>query len=365
MNVNNYLSNINKYNIGRYIRPCPAPRRNAILNWYTTDKKMGNTVEKTKQKMSSFAIKSKNGVIVVFKSLTFIWHHKKLLFFPLLTATLIIGSVGVYDAVYYQLYNKHITSFFPEENKADQDSPSSSKSRREYPPEFLLFSAIITFVSIFFFAFSNVALSYSASQAFTQAPVKIGKSLMHSIKKLPTLLLWALSAFFIHMLVNIFKGENENGRSSFLGRLIGTAIEFAWFIATFLVIPVFAHETIGTFSGIKRSAFLMKKTFGENLVGTLILQGLNAVLLLVWLFISCGIAYATVHMQNSFGIPLFLTVGAPLIGLLLIVVGILCTAISAATTVFKTAVYHYAIGNPVGPFHTRELQASFTTASKK
>lgn len=324
----------------------------------------------------SFFDKLKKGFVVALKSLKFIWQHKKLLFFPLLTASLIVASIGVYEVAYFRLYQQHITSFFPEgrkskkRNRIQEEQPKSEqlqqeRSKNKYSLEFLLFVYVITFACIFFFAFSNVALSYASSQAFVGAPIKLGASLIHSVKQFPTLLVWSFAALIIHILVNIFKGKNNNESSSFLGRLVGEAIEFAWYIATFLVIPVMAHENIGAFKSIKRSAHLMKKTFGENLAAALLLPQLLGIVLFVWALLAFGILQGVIYIGKMTEMRVTFAIILPLIGFFVVVAGIICAIVSAATTVFKTAAYHYAIGNPVGPFSEKEVQSSFVTEVKK
>ena len=44
-------------------------------------------------------------------------------------------------------------------------------------------------------------------------------------------------------------------------------IGFAWSVATFLVVPVLVVEKVGPLDAIKRSASLLRKTWGEQLVG--------------------------------------------------------------------------------------------------
>lgn len=313
-----------------------------------------------------FVDKFKKGLVVALKSLKFVWLQKKLLFFPLLTVSLIMGTLGIYEVVYYQLYNKHISSFFPESKQAKkQPALNSEDQKKEDTMEFILFALIITFASIFFFAFSNVALSYATSQAFLAAPIKIGSSLVHSIKRFPTLLIWTVSAFIIHIVVSIFKGKDENKQPSFLSRFLGEAIELAWYMATFLVIPILAHENIGALKSIKKSAQLMKKTFGENLAGSLFLPHLSVLILLICAVLSCGVVLIVKHFEKIGETKLLFSVVLPSVGLLVIIAGILCTIVSAANTVFKTAAYHYAIGNPVGPFDGAEIKESFVPEKKK
>lgn len=328
-------------------------------------------------KKPSFFDRFKEGFAIALKSLKFIWHHKKLILFPFLTASLIVSTIGIYEIVYYQLYHQHITSFFPEsrrskkrrmlqENQTKIDQQSSQKSsKNEGTLQFLLFVCVITFASIFFFAFFHVALSYATSQAFLGTPIGLSASLFHSIKKLPTLLAWAFLASIIHLIVSLFKGKDENGRNSFLSRLVGEAIEFAWYIATFLAIPVMAHEDCGVFKSIKQSAHLMKKTFGENLAVALFFPYIHTLIIGV----SAVLALCVIFIIKLLEVPgesvLLASVVLPVHGFLVLIASILCAIVSAATTVFKTAVYHYAAGNPVGPFNVEDVRSSFVTEAKK
>src|SRR5215212_10751368 len=51
------------------------------------------------------------------------------------------------------------------------------------------------------------------------------------------------------------------------GRIVISLIGFAWNIATYLVVPVLAAEDIGPIDAVKRSTQLLKRTWGEQLVG--------------------------------------------------------------------------------------------------
>src|SRR3569623_330584 len=42
----------------------------------------------------------------------------------------------------------------------------------------------------------------------------------------------------------------------------------AWTVATFLVVPVLASQAVGPVDAVKRSVELLKRTWGENLIGT-------------------------------------------------------------------------------------------------
>jgi hypothetical protein len=57
------------------------------------------------------------------------------------------------------------------------------------------------------------------------------------------------------------------GRSNILGQIVANVIGFAWNVATYLVVPVLVVEKLGPIDAIKRSASLLKQTWGEQLVG--------------------------------------------------------------------------------------------------
>src|SRR6476659_201624 len=63
-------------------------------------------------------------------------------------------------------------------------------------------------------------------------------------------------------------------RVGIIGRIVISLIGFAWAIATYLVVPVLAAEDIGPVDAVKRSAELLKRTWGEQLVGN---AGMGAV----------------------------------------------------------------------------------------
>ena len=56
-------------------------------------------------------------------------------------------------------------------------------------------------------------------------------------------------------------------RAGFLGRLVAGFLGVAWTLASFLVVPVLVSRDIGPVDAVKESAALLRKTWGENLIG--------------------------------------------------------------------------------------------------
>ena len=56
-------------------------------------------------------------------------------------------------------------------------------------------------------------------------------------------------------------------RAGFLGRIAVGFVGVAWTVATFLVVPLLVARDIGPIDAVKESAVLLKRTWGENLIG--------------------------------------------------------------------------------------------------
>ncbi len=129
-----------------------------------------------------------------------------------------------------------------------------------------------------------------------------------------------------------------------LGRLVISLIGFAWNIATFLVVPVLVTEDIGPIEAIKRSAALLKRTWGEQIIGNF---GLGAVfglavvaLLVIWVPLIL-VAAITLHSV------LLAVALAVVLALLLVLLGLLQTTLNG---IYTAAVYRYAMDGEVGGF---------------
>ncbi len=127
-------------------------------------------------------------------------------------------------------------------------------------------------------------------------------------------------------------------RSKGLGRALISLIGLAWNIATFLVVPILAVENVGPFEAIKRSVVLLKKTWGEQIVGNLGLGAFFGLItfLTILIFVGAGV-----------GLSIWLKTALPgiLIGiaLVLVLVGIGLVQ-STLNGIYTAAVYQYATG---------------------
>lgn len=142
-------------------------------------------------------------------------------------------------------------------------------------------------------------------------------------------------------------------RSKGLGRLVVSLVGVAWNLTTFLVVPVLVVEGLGPLEAVRRSAELLKRTWGEQIAGNLSINaifGLAAVALTV--LVMAPAAYLAIELH-----ALFVVAG---IGLLVPVVLVLALLSSTMNGIYSAALYRYATTGDAGQFFSPSLvQAAF------
>lgn len=142
-------------------------------------------------------------------------------------------------------------------------------------------------------------------------------------------------------------------RLGIVGRIIEGVVGVAWTAATFLVVPVLVVEDVGPVEAIRRSASLLRRSWGENLIGN---GGISfAMSCACGAFGLVGIGGGTIAMQAG---------NEPLSVLLYAVafVGILATLLvgSALTAIYTASLYCYAaFGEPPRGFDQNLIRGAF------
>jgi hypothetical protein len=157
----------------------------------------------------------------------------------------------------------------------------------------------------------------------------------------------AAYAFISATVGMFFRWLSEKG---LLGRIVAGLIGVTWNIATYLVVPVLVVEDVGPVDAIKRSAALLRQSWGEQIAG-------HAGISLVFGFITVGIMLAAVPVL--IGIialkSVVLIVGAVLaLIVILLGMGLLSSALNG---IYTAAVYRYATNGDPGEFFDKDLVA--------
>jgi hypothetical protein len=164
--------------------------------------------------------------------------------------------------------------------------------------------------------------------------------LQFSMSRIGAIFSWSLFAATIGFALRILQ---ENLGS--LGKIITGLLGIVWSIATFFVVPIIAYEKLNPLQAFKRSTQLMKEKWGESL-GSTFSFGLLRFLAFI---IIC--------------LPLFFVglILNPILGIVLAALGafFVMAVLSAAQTIFVSAVYHNMNGDPVNNFNEKFAENLF------
>ena len=144
----------------------------------------------------------------------------------------------------------------------------------------------------------------------------------------------------IGTLFRVLRSQTDN----FIVQMIYSLIEGVWEFMTFFVIPVMVSENEGPISSIKRSASIIRETWGRQITATF---GFFIVYLL-------AIVAAAIP-----AILLFLI--APAVGIIvgILLVGFALAIVQTLEGIFKAALYDFAVGTQPEGFDLRTLQTAY------
>lgn len=196
--------------------------------------------------------------------------------------------------------------------------------------------------------FFNTALVEVAMDRLDGREATTGDGLRRAWVRFPIILAYSAIAATIGTVLRLIAE-----RVGFIGKIVVGMIGFVWAVATALVVPVLAAEDVGPIEAIQRSVELIKKSWGEDLIGN----------------VGIGLAFGVVMAVVAFcGGMLFLaalsvhsTAFAVLV-LVILVVTLCTTALAQATLsgLYSAALYRYAAGETkTGDIDPALLQSAF------
>jgi hypothetical protein len=191
--------------------------------------------------------------------------------------------------------------------------------------------------------FANSALVGAAMIRLRGGDPTVGDGFRIAIQHIVSILAYALISATVGM---VLRWISERGKT--LGQIVSSILGLAWNLATYLVVPVLVVEGVGPLEAIKRSANLLKKTWGEQIVGNL---GMGAVFgLLAFVMFLVGIPLIVTAASTGSGILIALTVLAFVMALVLL--GLVNSTLNG---IYIAAVYRYAAEGEAGGFFSEEM----------
>ena len=212
---------------------------------------------------------------------------------------------------------------------------------------FAWFAGIYLF-SMFSATFFNVAFYNEIIHALNGDKVSITRGLKAAMSKIKLILLWSLFAGIVGIIIK--KLEEKLG---IFGIWITRLIGISWSVASIFVIPSIIREkkSSSPFKLLKTSALLLKKTWGESVIGYLGIGSVFILFFLILLGIYLGLFFIALAIS---GPGSGLTVFSLVISFILFLISIpICSIIaSMAHHIYRCALYMYASEGVVpGPYN--------------
>ena len=222
---------------------------------------------------------------------------------------------------------------------------SALEGEREDPGALLGIVGIITAMALSIITvFFNGALVAGAHERLSGGDPTVRSAVGRAFSRLPGLLPWAILTGTVGLILQAVRE-----RAGWLGRFVVNMVGMAWKTATFLVVPAIVIDDHGAISGLKASAALLKRTWGENIAARVGFGLLG--------FVAIIPAVLVVGATGALGgaaLVLGILVAIPYLALVVVV-------LTALNAVFQTALYLYATtGSVPTGFDDANLQASFS-----
>ncbi|MCK9539474.1 DUF6159 family protein [Dokdonella sp.] len=200
-----------------------------------------------------------------------------------------------------------------------------------WPLVFLFY--LIQYFVIFFF---NAALVGAARIRLDGGDPSVADGLRIAAARWPQILGYAAIAATVGMILRAIQE-----RAGLIGRWITGLLGVAWTVASFLVVPVLVSEDLGPIDAVKRSASLLKQTWGENLAGNIGTGLVFGLIAMVWIFACLGLLALAISTQSAVAIVAIVVVMA--LGIILI--GLVQSALQG---IYAAVLHRYACSGDVG-----------------
>ena len=179
----------------------------------------------------------------------------------------------------------------------------------------------VTVITVFF----NAAVVSGARERFSGGDPTISSAIKGAFSRLHVIVPWAILALTVGMIIRLIQSSDN-----IVARILGSLLNMAWGVLTFLVVPILVVEQTGPFQSLSRSGELLRHTWGENLiaqVGFGIIGFVAAIpgIIIIAIGASAGSVGALVAIVIGFGW-----------------IALVSVVISTLTAIFQMALYIYA-----------------------
>ena len=255
---------------------------------------------------------------------------KELLLFPLFSAiaTLVVSASFIVPLI--------VTGAFEQSVAPGSETP------------YLVFLFLFYLVQYFIIFFFNSALVGAAMIRLDGGDPTVRDGLRIASSRVVQILGYAAIAATVGLILRIIEE-----RAGFIGRWIAGLVGLAFTVATFLTVPILVTREVGPIEAVKESAALLKKTWGENIIGN---GGMGFVFFLFYLgaIVIGGVFIVGAAQTGNIALIVFV------IALVVLMVIGLALVQAALQGVYSAALYRYATeGNAGESFSSSLLGEAF------
>jgi hypothetical protein len=217
-----------------------------------------------------------------------------------------------------------------------------------YSTAFLFY--VVQYFVIFYF---NTALVGAVVMRLEGGSPTLGDGLRIANRRIGTIFGYAVISATIGVILRAIQE-----RVGFIGRLIAGLLGAGWAVATFLVVPVIATSDRGALDSISESTALLKRSWGENIVGQV---GLNLAFSLLYLGLLAGAVVLAMLMAK-------IAAGTVVVGVFVAIVLLAffgCVLMHATLSgIYSAVLYRYALyGSDAPGFDGAVLASAFRQKS--
>lgn len=181
-------------------------------------------------------------------------------------------------------------------------------------------------ISAFGVIFFNCALAACAQEHFAGGQPTVGFGLRRAVSRVETILLWAIITSTVGIILRMIER-----RVPLAGKIAVWLVGGAWGMTTYLVVPVMIAEDRSAIESLRRSAQLLRDTWGTQL---------TAGIRFGWRFLLLAIPGVIAGaIGANYYLPFLPVAVIYLVGLLMV--------LAAANGIFEVALYRYAAGASV------------------
>jgi Family of unknown function (DUF6159) len=189
---------------------------------------------------------------------------------------------------------------------------------------------VISYAVMMFF---NSALIGVALKRLDGDSASVREGLQMALANLPAILSYALIAATVGA---ILRAMEE--RVGLIGRIVIAIIGAGWTVATAMTLPVLIEEDVGPIEAISRSLALLRRNWGENLIGN---GGISLGVMVAALpvFILCALFLYAALSTHAIGT---IVLAVALVVIAMIGLGLVSTTLH---TIYTAALYRFATGS--------------------